>query len=127
MSVAVPSRMASEHPNKRPLEGCRIAVKDAFDTKGLRTSNCCRAYLRVYPPAERSAPPVQKLFDQGACILGKTKLSFFLSRKEPSESVDFPTACNPRGDGYPGPDGSSSGSTAAVGSRSVLGQTVLAR
>ena len=59
-------------------------------------------------------PPVQTLLDQGASLLGKTKLCSFLSREEPSESVDFQTAWNPRGDGHQGPGGSSSGSAAAV-------------
>ena len=47
-------------------------------------------------------------------MLGKTRLSSFLSREEPSESVDFLTAWNPRADGYQSPGGSSSGSAAAV-------------
>ena len=103
LSVAIPSRMAGERPDKRPLEGWRVAVKDAFDLQGLRTSNCNRAYLRLYPPAKVTAPPVQTLIEQGASVPGKTKLSSFLSREEPSESVDFQTAWSPRCDGYQGP------------------------
>jgi Asp-tRNA(Asn)/Glu-tRNA(Gln) amidotransferase A subunit family amidase len=41
-------------------------------------------------------------------------MSMFLSREEPAEAIDVQTAWNPRGDGYQGPGGSSSGSAAAV-------------
>jgi hypothetical protein len=81
LAVAVPSPMACEHPGKKALEGWRIAVKDVFNVKGLRTSNGSRAFLRLYPPADISAPSVQKLVDLSVSILGKTKLSAFLSRE----------------------------------------------
>ena len=90
-------------------------MKDAFNLKGVRTSLCNRAYLDLYPPATSTAPCLQGLVSGGGEILGKTKLSMLLSREEPSESVDFPTAWNPRGDGYQSPGGSSSGSAVAVG------------
>lgn len=83
-------------------------LKDAFDIAGVKTSLCSKAYHALYPPA------IADLVDRGIQVLGKTKLSAFLSREEPSESVDYQTAWNPRGDGYQGPGGSSSGSTAAV-------------
>jgi Asp-tRNA(Asn)/Glu-tRNA(Gln) amidotransferase A subunit family amidase len=112
--VAVPSRLSAQRSSERPFEGWRIALKDAFDVNGLRTSICNRAYLELYPSASSTAPSIAHIIDGGAIILGKTKLSSFLSREEPSESVDFQTAWNPRGDGYQTPGGSSSGSAAAV-------------
>ena len=105
--------MASPSPEK-PFQGYRIVVKDCFDVRGIRTSIGSRAYLDLYPPASSTALCLQSLVDGGAEILGKTKLSMFLSREEPSESVDFQTAWNPRGDGYQGPGGSSNGSAVAV-------------
>ncbi len=112
--MAVPSRLSAQRSSERPFEGWRIALKDAFDVNGLRTSICNRAYLELYPSASSTAPSIAHIIDGGAIILGKTKLSSFLSREEPSESVDFQTAWNPRGDGYQTPGGSSSGSAAAV-------------
>lgn len=91
-----------------------MALKDAFDLEGVKMSMCNRAYLELYPPAVSTAPSLHTIIGNGASILGKTKLSSFLSREEPSESVDFQTSWNPRGDGYQGPGGSSSGSAAAV-------------
>lgn len=91
-----------------------MALKDAFDINGVRTSMCNRAYLALYPPATVTAVAIAHVVEGGACIVGKTKLSAFLSREEPTESVDFQTAWNPRADGYQTPGGSSSGSAAAV-------------
>ena len=102
-----------DDPHK-PLAGWRVALKDAFDLEGVKSSQCNRAYLQLYPEAARSADVVKSIVQKGAIILGKTKLSMFLSREEPTESVDYQTAWNPRGDGYQGPGGSSSGSAAAV-------------
>ncbi|PQE06721.1 hypothetical protein CJF30_00008610 [Rutstroemia sp. NJR-2017a BBW] len=89
-------------------------LKDAFDLEGTKMSMWNRAYLELYPPAKSTAPSLQNVSEKGAWMLGKTKLSSVLSREEPSESVDFQTAWNPRGDGYQGPGGSSSGSAAAA-------------
>ncbi|KAH8721516.1 amidase signature domain-containing protein, partial [Phaeosphaeriaceae sp. PMI808] len=92
----------------------RVAVKDAFDLAGVKTSMCNRAYFELYPPATHTAIAIAGLVERGIQILGKTKLSSFLSREEPSESVDYQAVWNPRGDSYQGPGGSSSGSAAAV-------------
>lgn len=75
---------------------------------------CNRAYLELYPEARTTALSLHNIIDNGAWILGKTKLSSLLSREEASESVDYQTAWNPRGDCYQNPGGSSSGSAAAV-------------
>ena len=75
---------------------------------------CNRAYLTLYPQATETADAIAQLVEGGAHIIGKTKFSSFLSREEPSESIDFQTPWNPRADGYQTPGGSSSGSAVAV-------------
>ena len=73
-----------------------------------------KGYLELYPPATATATSIVSIVEGGASIVGKTKLSSFLSREEATESIDFQTPWNPRADGYQTPGGSSSGSAAAV-------------
>jgi len=110
----VKSRLAFQELVPGDLRKYRVVVKDAFDLAGVKTSMCNKAYHALYPPATENAVSIADLIERGIQVLGKTKLSSFLSREEPSESVDYQTAWNPRGDGYQGPGGSSSGSAAAV-------------
>ncbi|KAI9733664.1 MAG: hypothetical protein M1834_003266 [Cirrosporium novae-zelandiae] len=112
LSVAVPPRTFGRQD--KPLQGLRIAVKDLYRLKGLKTSLCNRAYYDLSPPSESTASIVQMLTDAGAQVLGVTKLSSLISREEPTEAVDYQAPFNPRGDGYQSPAGSSSGSAAAV-------------
>ena len=116
LSVAVPSRTCREKSKKLPLAGIRIVVKEMFDIEGLKTSVGNRNFFETYPPCTETASAVQRLIDVGAEVLGKSKLSSFAAREEPTESVDFQAPLNPRGDGYQSPAGSSSGSAAAVSS-----------
>lgn len=109
LSVAVPSRLSA----RRAL---RIAVKDVYRLKGLKTSLCNAAYHRLSSPAIKSAAIVQSLVDHGHHIIGLTNLSCMIGRDEYLNVVDFPTPRNPRGDGYLAPAGSSSGSAVAVAS-----------
>lgn len=102
-SLSIPSQLCSSRTPQQPLAGYRVAVKDAFDLRGLNMSQCNRDYLELYPEAQTTAESLQPILRKGAFILGKTKLSMFLSREEPCEAVDFQTAWNPRGDGYQGP------------------------
>ena len=87
-SLAVPSRTASRPSAEQPFAGYRFAMKDALDVKGLRTSMCNRAYLELYPAASQTARAISNIIHKGACIVGKTKLSSFLSREEATESID---------------------------------------
>ena len=113
--IATPSRTLSlQSSPQKPLMGVRIAVKDNFRMRGLKTSLCNRAYLDIDEPAETTATVVKALSQAGAQVLGITKLSSFISREEPSEATDFQTAFNPRGDSYQSPGGSSSGSAVAI-------------
>lgn len=84
-----------------------------------------RAYTELYPPQEKTASYVQKLIDQGAIIVGKTKMTQFASSDEPTDQwVDFHCPINPRGDEYQSPSGSSSGSAAALAGYSWLDSSV---
>ena len=116
LSVAVPSRACHEKSSKLPLAGTRIVVKDMFDIGGLRTSVGNRNFLNLYPPCTETVSAIQRLIDAGAEVLGKSKLSSFAAREEPTEKVDYQASFNPRGDGHQSPAGSSSGSAAAVSS-----------
>ncbi|KAL1638141.1 hypothetical protein SLS58_008978 [Diplodia intermedia] len=113
-AVPVPSRLQHHSADPLWLAGKRIAVKDNFDIEGVKTSLCNRAYNAFYPPARSTAACVQKLLDQGAVVVGKTKLSSFAATEEPVECIDWPAPWNPRADGYQSPAGSSSGSAAAI-------------
>ncbi|KAJ6032423.1 hypothetical protein N7540_003155 [Penicillium herquei] len=80
-----------------------------------------RAYTEMYPAQEKSADYVQKLLDQGAIIIGKTKMTNFASSDEPTDQcIDFHCPTNPRGDEYQSPSGSSSGAAVALAGYSWL-------
>ena len=84
----------------RPLAGLRVAVKDKFQIKGIRTSLCNRAYHELYPPATKTAGCIEILRQSGARIVGTTKLASFAATEESIECVGFQAPWNPRADGY---------------------------
>ncbi|XP_063297376.1 glutamyl-tRNA(Gln) amidotransferase subunit A, mitochondrial isoform X2 [Pelobates fuscus] len=57
------------------LDGIPVAVKDNFSTCGIETT-CASRMLKGYIPPY-NATVVQKLFDQGAVLMGKTNLDEF--------------------------------------------------
>ncbi|KAF2714250.1 amidase signature enzyme [Pleomassaria siparia CBS 279.74] len=118
LSVAVPSRLYYPPPSsERPLSGKRLAVKDLYDVKGLRTSGGNRAYRAMTDPATDTAPALQKLIDLGAVVVGKTKTTqFALGERPTADYVDQLAPFNPRGDGYQHPQVSSCGTGAGVAS-----------
>lgn len=77
LSVAVPSRLFFTATAEKPLAGLRVGVKDDYDIKGVLTTYGSRAYAYTYPPSNRTSGVIQNLIDQGAVIVGKTKLSTF--------------------------------------------------
>jgi Asp-tRNA(Asn)/Glu-tRNA(Gln) amidotransferase A subunit family amidase len=93
-----------------------VAVKDNFTIQGLKTSVCNKAYFELYPPALHTAGCIKLLEDEGAYVLGTTKLAAFAATEEPIECVDYQAPWNPRADGYQSPAGSSSGSGVAIAS-----------
>ncbi|KAI4944594.1 hypothetical protein J4E91_008597 [Alternaria rosae] len=124
LGVAVPSRLYFKKSKERPLDGVRIAIKDMYHLNGLRTSVCNRAYYDLYPAQTETAESVRLLTSLGAIVVGKTHLSSFAWKEEPTECVEYPAPFNPRGDGYQSPAGSSSGSGAAIASYEWLDFTL---
>lgn len=93
-----------------PLHGVPVTIKDAFETKGLRTTSSYRP-LSNYLPGE-DAPVVARLRAAGAVILGKTNMPE-LAMDFQSNSPLFGPARNPW-DLQRTPGGSTGGGAAAV-------------
>jgi len=95
-----------------PLAGLTFAAKDLFDIAGHRTGCGNPDWRRTHPPAETTAPVVERLVAAGATCVAKShtdELAFSLN----GENHHYGT---PRNVNAPGriPGGSSSGSAAAV-------------
>ncbi|OSD00197.1 amidase signature enzyme [Trametes coccinea BRFM310] len=106
-TIGVPSRLYFTPTPEKPLAGFRLAVKDIYDVKGLRTGCGNRAFWQLYPPKNRTAPAIQRLLDGGMVLVGKAKTSQFANGETATDDwVDLHAPYNPRGDGYQ--DGSSS-------------------
>jgi amidase len=100
------------HAQSGILAGLRLAVKDIYDVKGLRTGCGNPQKFNEARPARESAAAVQTLLDSGARFIGKTQtdeLAFSLM----GQNVHYPYPTNPRAPGRV-TGGSSSGSAAAV-------------
>src|SRR2546428_12981530 len=69
-----------------PLAGVTLAVKDVFDIAGSNTGAGSPDWFRTHPPAERTAPVVQRRLDAGAPVIGKT---------QPDEPVSSPNGETP--------------------------------
>ena len=93
-----------------PLSGRTLAVKDLFDTAGVRTTYGSGVYAEHIPA--RNATAVQRLLDAGAVLVGKTHLPEF-AWSVLGQSEWYGTCHNPT---HPGKTtgGSSSGSAAAL-------------
>jgi aspartyl-tRNA(Asn)/glutamyl-tRNA(Gln) amidotransferase subunit A len=102
--------------DRGPLHGIPIAVKDVFETHGVRTT-CGSLLFKDNVPA-RDAAVVEKLAAAGAVLVGKTgmhELAYGITSNNPH----FGTIRNPRDpDRIPG--GSSGGSGAAVADNMVF-------
>ncbi|ETS80715.1 hypothetical protein PFICI_08244 [Pestalotiopsis fici W106-1] len=125
MSVAVPSRLFYQPSPEKPLAGYRVAVKDEYDINGLLTTYGSRSYAATYPPANRTSGVIQALIDQGAIIVGKTKLSTFAQAYfTAAQWVDYSLPVNVRGDSYQIPGASSAGSGSSMIAYDWLDNTV---
>ena len=106
----------SKGADRGPLHGVPIAVKDVFETRGVRTT-CGSAIFKDNVPS-RDAAVVEKLAAAGAVLIGKTgmhELAYGITSNNPH----FGTIRNPRdADRIPG--GSSGGSGAAVAADMVF-------
>lgn len=99
-----------------PLHGIPIAVKDVFETRGVRTT--CGSVIFVHHVPDRDAAVVERLAAAGAVLVGKAgmhELAYGITSNNPH----FGTIRNPR-DPERIPGGSSGGSGAAVASEMVF-------
>jgi Asp-tRNA(Asn)/Glu-tRNA(Gln) amidotransferase A subunit family amidase len=67
-------------------------VKDIFDVAGIKSSGGNRAYYQLSPPANETAPAIQKLIDAGAVLIGKMKTSQF-ANGEVSQKMRLLCSC----------------------------------
>lgn len=93
-----------------PLHGIPFALKDIYDTAGIRTTAHSKQLLNNVP--ENDAATVRNLLDAGAVLMGKLATHEF-AHGGPTFDLAFPPARNPW-DLECIPGGSSSGSGAAV-------------
>jgi aspartyl-tRNA(Asn)/glutamyl-tRNA(Gln) amidotransferase subunit A len=100
-----------------PLSGIPLAIKDVLCTEGVQTTAASHILKGFVPPY--TATSVQKLFDAGAIMLGKTNCDEFAMGSS-TENSAYKVTHNPwKLDRIPG--GSSGGSAAAVAARMALG------
>jgi aspartyl-tRNA(Asn)/glutamyl-tRNA(Gln) amidotransferase subunit A len=102
--------------DRGPLHGVPVAVKDVFETRGVRTT-CGSVIFRDHVP-QRDAAVVEKLAAAGAVLVGKAgmhELAYGITSNNPH----FGTIRNPW-DAERIPGGSSGGSGAAVASEMVF-------
>ncbi len=93
-----------------PIDGVPVAIKDLFNTKGVRTTAASKILDDFIPQYESTA--TQKLWDAGAVLVGKTNLDQFAMGSS-TESSAYKITKNPW-DLARVPGGSSGGSAAAV-------------
>jgi aspartyl-tRNA(Asn)/glutamyl-tRNA(Gln) amidotransferase subunit A len=104
------TRVDPAPPKPGPLEGRTLAVKDLFDTAGIRTTYGSKVYADHVP--DRDAVVVQRLVDAGAVVVGKTHLPEF-AWSVIGQNEWYDTCHNPAQPGKT-TGGSSSGSGAAL-------------
>jgi aspartyl-tRNA(Asn)/glutamyl-tRNA(Gln) amidotransferase subunit A len=93
-----------------PMHGVPFALKDIYDTKGIRTSGHSKVCLNRLPAAD--ATTTGKLYEAGAILMGKLATHEF-AHGGPSFDLPWPPARNPWHLAH-FTGGSSSGSGAAV-------------
>jgi aspartyl-tRNA(Asn)/glutamyl-tRNA(Gln) amidotransferase subunit A len=100
-----------------PLHGIPIALKDLYDTQGIRTTASSRVMANRIPSED--ATTTARLASAGAILLGKLAMHEF-ALGGPDPTCGFPLARNPWNlDHIPG--GSSSGSGTAVAAGLCMG------
>lgn len=116
LGIVVRSRINTPKTTEQPLAGMRIAIKDIFALRGIRSSLGNRAYYSYSRPANVTAECVTALTSLGAELIGKTYMSAFALMEHPTQSIECEVPFNPRADGYQLVAGSSGGSASAVAS-----------
>ncbi len=106
------------------LDGIPLAIKDLFCTNGVQTTAASRILDGFIPNYESTV--TQKLFDNGAIMLGKTNLDEFAMGSSNTTSY-YGNVINPwkrkNDDTELTPGGSSGGSAAAVAAKICMGAT----
>jgi Amidase len=114
-AIITPSRLSKTSRGAGPLTGLRMAVKDIFNVKGIKSSGGSRAYYESYGPKSFNTETVELCLAAGVSLIGKTKtVAFALGGPSNGYEVDYQDPWSARGDGYQSTGGSSSGSGAAV-------------
>jgi aspartyl-tRNA(Asn)/glutamyl-tRNA(Gln) amidotransferase subunit A len=99
-------------PEKPPLFGLPVSLKDCFDLEGFKTTAGTRFYSERNQPATADSAVAARLREQGAVITGKTHLHP-LAYGITGENRDFGDCTQP-GDASLLTGGSSSGGAASV-------------
>lgn len=109
--------LESDNASSNTLRGIPVALKDLFDTAGIRTTAGSTFFADHIP--EQDAFVVEKLKQAGATLMGKTN-THEIALGVTGNNPHFGTARNPW-DLTRVPGGSSSGSTIAVATGMALG------
>jgi aspartyl-tRNA(Asn)/glutamyl-tRNA(Gln) amidotransferase subunit A len=104
------ARALEKEKPRGPLHGIPIALKDLYDTKGIRTTAASKQYASRVP--DEDAEVVKLLKSAGAVIVGKTNMDEF-AYNYTGETSFFGAARNPWNPQL-SPGGSSGGSAVAV-------------
>jgi aspartyl-tRNA(Asn)/glutamyl-tRNA(Gln) amidotransferase subunit A len=115
-AMATAKQLDREKIPRGPLHGIPIALKDLFDTEGIRTT-AASALLADRVPTQ-DAEVVRRLRAAGAIILGKLNMDEF-AYNFTGEASHFGVCKNPWDIRY-SPGGSSGGSAVAVAARMCL-------
>ena len=105
--------------SRRPLEGIPVALKDNFETAGLRTTVGSKIFADWVP--DRNATVVRMLQDAGAIIVGKLNMHEFANGPT-NDNPYFGRPLNPW-DPSRTPGGSSGGSAVALATDMCLAAT----
>ncbi|HUD62519.1 MAG TPA: amidase [Acetobacteraceae bacterium] len=101
--------------DRGPFHGIPYALKDIYDTAGIRTT--CHSKLRLHNVPKEDSVAAARLRDAGGVLLGKLATHEF-AIGGPSFDLPFPPARNPWNPAHI-TGGSSSGSATAIGARMV--------
>jgi aspartyl-tRNA(Asn)/glutamyl-tRNA(Gln) amidotransferase subunit A len=112
--AAAAEKRAASGKRRGPLDGVPVAIKDLYNTAGVRTTSCSKLRQDYVPDADSTV--VAKLRAAGAVILGK------LTTHEFAFGFDSPPTRNPWNLDYQ-TSGSSGGSGAALAAGLCLGAT----